>query len=60
VQGLNDMAIFATMAVTSVTSGALFTLQGWHVMNTLAVPFVAAAAAALAWLAVVRRHGAAA
>jgi MFS family permease len=52
VQGVNDMAIFVTMAVSSLSSGALFTYQGWQTMNYLAIPFLLAAGAvtaALAW-----------
>jgi MFS family permease len=55
-QGANDMAIFITMAGTSLSSGLLFTLQGWNLMNELAVPFLLLAGVAMAWLAVLRRH----
>jgi MFS family permease len=55
-QGANDMAIFITMAGTSLSSGLLFTLQGWNLMNTLALPFLLLAGVAMAWLAVLRRH----
>ncbi len=55
-QGANDMAIFITMAGTSLSSGLLFTLQGWDLMNELAVPFLLLAGGAMAWLAVLRRH----
>ena len=51
VQGINDTAIFITMVVSSLSSGALFTLQGWHTMNTWAVPFLLLAGAGIAWLA---------
>lgn len=40
VQGANDMAIFITMAVSSASSGWLFTARGWEVMNYGAVPFL--------------------
>jgi hypothetical protein len=50
------MAIFITMAATSVSSGLLFTLQGWNLMNALALPFLLLAGVAMAWLAVLRRH----
>ena len=56
VQGANDLAIFITMTATSLSSGLLFTLQGWALMNKLAVPFLLAAAAAMVWLAMMRRH----
>jgi MFS family permease len=55
-QGVNDLAIFLTMAVTSLSSGMLFTLQGWTLMNKLAVPFLLLAGAAMLWLAAVRRR----
>jgi MFS family permease len=60
VQGVNDMAIFATMVLSSLSAGALFTLQGWEWMNMLAVPFVIAAGAALVWLTAMRTRTAAA
>ena len=56
VQGANDLAIFITMIATSLSSGLLFTLQGWALMNKLAVPFLLAAAAAMLWLAYLRRN----
>ncbi|MGH8640522.1 MAG: MFS transporter [Burkholderiales bacterium] len=56
VQGINDTAIFITMVVSSLSSGALFTLQGWHTMNTWAVPFLLLAGSGLAWLAWARRQ----
>jgi hypothetical protein len=55
VQGANDLAIFITMTATSLSSGLLFTLQGWALMNKLAVPFLLSAAAAMLWLAIMRR-----
>ena len=56
VQGANDLAIFITMIATSLSSGLLFTLQGWALMNKLAVPFLLGAAAAMLWLAYLRRN----
>ena len=32
-QGANDLAIFVTMAATFLSSGLLFTWQGWESMN---------------------------
>ncbi|MBI4190230.1 MAG: MFS transporter [Betaproteobacteria bacterium] len=55
-QGANDMAIFITMAATSLSSGLLFTLQGWELMNVLAVPFLLLAGSAMLWLAGTRRR----
>lgn len=48
-QGVNDLAIFVTMAVTSLSSGLLFTLRGWELMNQLAVPFLVLAGIAMLW-----------
>jgi MFS family permease len=56
VQGANDLAIFVTMAATSLSSGLLFTLQGWTMMNRLAVPFVLLAGGSVVWLAARRRR----
>ncbi|HEV7802710.1 MAG TPA: MFS transporter [Burkholderiales bacterium] len=55
VQGVNDMAVSFTMVLSSLSVGALFTYQGWQVMNALAAPFVAIAAISIVWLALVRR-----
>lgn len=55
-QGANDMAIFVTMAATSLSSGLLFTLQGWELMNELAVPFLLFAGGAMLWLAATQRR----
>jgi predicted MFS family arabinose efflux permease len=52
VQGVNDLILFVTMAVSSLTSGALVTAAGWETANWAAVPvllLVAAAVAALGW-----------
>jgi MFS family permease len=56
VQGMNDSAIFITMIVTSLASGALFTIQGWQAMNMWAVPILLLAGAGVLWLAWMRRH----
>jgi MFS family permease len=56
VQGVNDALIFLTLVVSSLSSGALFTYQGWQTMNTWAVPFLLLAGAGLAWLAWLRRQ----
>jgi MFS family permease len=56
VQGVNDSAIFITMIVTSLASGALFTIQGWQAMNMWAVPVLLLAGAGVLWLAWMRRQ----
>ena len=55
VQGVNDAAIFLTMVVSSLSSGMLFTYQGWQTMNLLAVPFLLLAGGGILWLAWQRR-----
>lgn len=55
VQGINDAAIFTTLVLSSMGSGALFTFQGWQTMNLAAVPFLLLAGAGLIWLTVQRR-----
>ena len=55
VQGANDLAIFVTMIASSLSSGLLFTLQGWELMNQLAVPFLLLTGVAMLWLAALRR-----
>lgn len=56
VQGANDLAIFIAMAASSLSSGLLFTLHGWDLMNKLAVPILLLAGAAMLWLALLRRR----
>lgn len=58
VQGVNDAAIFLTMVVSSLSSGALFSYQGWLTMNLSALPFLALAGAGLIWLALRHRPAA--
>jgi MFS family permease len=47
VQGVNDMAIFITMAVSSASSGWLFNARGWEIMNYGAIPFLLLTGAAI-------------
>jgi len=47
VQGANDMAIFITMAISSASSGWLFSARGWEIMNYGAVPFLVATGLAI-------------
>ena len=55
VQGWNDTAIACTMVLSSLSVGALFTYQGWQIMNMLAAPFIAVCAIGVAMLAFGRR-----
>ena len=55
-QGINDTLIFITMAASSLSSGLLFTLKGWVLMNQMAVPFLVLTGGAIAWLGWRRRR----
>jgi MFS family permease len=55
-QGAMDFCVFTTMAVTSFASGALITTRGWDWLNYGSLPAVLLIAAALLWLAAVRRR----
>jgi MFS family permease len=55
VQGVNDSAIFIVLVASSLSSGALFSYQGWITMNLLALPALGLAAAGIFWLAFQRR-----
>ena len=56
-QGANDLAVFATMAVSSLASGALVSLAGWERMNLAALPALAVVVVAVVWLVRVRGGG---
>ena len=47
--------IFATMAVSSASSGLLLSKSGWHAVNYGSVPFVLLALGATLWLMWQRR-----
>ena len=55
-QGANDFAIFATMAISSASSGALVSGAGWEQMNLGALPVLAIVVGAVLWLARQRRR----
>lgn len=55
-QGAMDTCVFATMAVTSFSSGALVTTQGWTWLNFGSLLPIAMVTGALLWLAAVRRR----
>jgi len=54
-QGLMDTCVFWTMAVTSFSSGALITTQGWTWLNLGSLLPMVLVAAALVWLALKQR-----
>ena len=55
-QGVMDSCVFWTMAVSSFSSGALITTQGWTWLNLGSLVPIAAVTAALLWLALQRRR----
>lgn len=59
IQAVNDLMVFGTVAVASLTSGVVFQLFGWDMVNLVLFPFVALAAALVVWLAVHERRVAA-
>lgn len=50
VQGLNDLIIFATTAVASLSAGKILAYFGWGTLNITIFPFVTAAAVLVFWL----------
>jgi MFS family permease len=56
-QAAINLAVFATMALTSFASGALVTTQGWTLLNLGSVMPVALIGVALMWLAARQRTG---
>ena len=56
-QAAINLAVFATMALTSFASGALVTTQGWNLLNLGSVVPVALIGLALVWLAARQRTG---
>ena len=54
-QAALDFCVFSTMAITSFSSGALITTQGWTWLNLGSLVPVALTGAALLWLALQRR-----
>ena len=49
-QAANDFMIFATMAVSSTSSGVLLNKSGWYAVNWGTIPFLLLAAGATLWL----------
>jgi MFS family permease len=59
-QGAMNFCVFATLALTSLASGALVTTRGWTLLNYGSLFPVALTGAALVWLALRQRREAAA
>ncbi|MCE4539115.1 MFS transporter [Pelomonas sp. P7] len=55
-QGLLDTGVYATMTLTSFSSGALVTTGGWAWMNWASLVPIGLCAAALAWQAAAQRR----
>jgi len=55
-QGINDLIVFTTMAVSSLASGAMVSTAGWEAMNRAVYPLLVLIAASMAWLAWSRRR----
>ncbi len=58
VQGLNDFAVFGTVAVASLTSGKLLDWFGWASVNIAVFPTVALALSLILWIMLRRRNSA--
>ena len=54
-QAANDLMVFVTMAISSMSSGVLLNKSGWHAVNYGSVPFLVLAAGATLWLMWQRR-----
>ncbi len=55
-QGINNFIIFGTVAIGSLSSGALHHFFGWQWVNLAALPLVAIAFAAVGWYAIIERR----
>jgi MFS family permease len=55
VQGINDSCVFATMAVSSFSSGLLLHADGWTMLNHISLVPLALLLVALIWMARVRK-----
>lgn len=51
-QAINDFSVFTTVAMASLSAGALQHHFGWEVVNLGSLPFLAVAAAMIVWLQV--------
>jgi MFS family permease len=59
-QGFMDACVFWTMALSSISSGALITTQGWTLLNLGSLAPLALLGLALGWLGVSQRRAASA
>ena len=56
-QAANDLMVFCTMAVSSMSSGLLLNVSGWHAVNYGTIPFLLLALGATSWLIWLRQRG---
>jgi MFS family permease len=49
-QGLHDLLVFGTTAVSSFASGLILKADGWMMLNWVALPFITLSAVAVLWL----------
>ena len=54
-QGINDACVFATMAISSFSSGMLLHADGWSMLNRISLVPLGVVLIALVWMARVRR-----
>ena len=40
VQGINDLIVFSTMALASLSAGIMLSLTSWKTMNLICIPFL--------------------
>jgi len=50
-QAANDMTVYVVGLLSSLAAGAMLKAFGWQIMNLLLLPWLAAAALAIVWLA---------
>ena len=41
VQGINDLIVFSTMALASLSAGIMLSLTSWKTMNLMCIPLLA-------------------
>lgn len=55
-QGLNDLLVFSTVALTALTSGMVHEIAGWEMLNKLVLPAIGVALGAILLLGWFRRQ----
>ncbi|MEK9785561.1 MAG: MFS transporter [Gammaproteobacteria bacterium] len=55
-QGLNDLLVFSTVALTALTSGMVHEIAGWEMLNELVLPAIGVALGAILLLGWFRRQ----